>query len=170
MSKQSILDQVRVASPCHARWEDMAGDERARFCRHCQKHVFNLSAMTRAEAEALIREKDGRFCGRFYRRRDGRMLTADCRVGRRLRQWRFVKVGAALAALLLLTATGLLASVSQRRGPRGPITQRIDGWMYDLKVRLGLVQPTMATLGVVCVLPPATNSNISVPTNTIVTP
>lgn len=83
MNKGNILDQVRVASPCNARWEDMTGDDRARFCGHCQKHVFNLSALTRREAEQLVREKEGGFCGRFHQRRDGRMLTADCPSGLR---------------------------------------------------------------------------------------
>src|SRR5262249_10788550 len=45
MRDQSILDNVRIASPCHARWEDMVGNDRARFCGQCRKNVYNFSAM-----------------------------------------------------------------------------------------------------------------------------
>ena len=103
MEHQSILDRVRVASPCTARWEDMAGDDRSRFCQHCQKHVFNLSAMTRAEVETLIVEKEGKFCGRFHQRRDGRMLTRDCPTGQSIRRNRISRwCGAAFATFMLL--------------------------------------------------------------------
>jgi len=89
-----LLSRVSVASPCSASWEKMDGDERARFCNHCQKHVYNLSAMSRAEAEALVREKEGKLCVRFYRRRDGTMLTDNCPVGlRTMRRWLVLQMG-----------------------------------------------------------------------------
>jgi hypothetical protein len=154
MTDKNILDQVRVASPCNARWEDMAGDERARFCRQCRKHVFNLSALTRPEIEALIREKEGRFCGRFHQRRDGRMLTADCRVGRRMAQWRWVKVCGAVFAVATLMGTAALASIGPNGRSRSPFAQRMDGWIYDLKVRLGIIDPPAPTMGDICILPP----------------
>lgn len=95
------VDEIRVASPCHARWNDMAGDERARFCGQCSKHVFNLSAMTRVQIETLVREKEGKFCGRFYRRADGTMLTADCPSRLRRVRERVAKICGALCALVL---------------------------------------------------------------------
>lgn len=100
MNMKIDLDNIRVASPCNARWNDMAGDERARFCGQCSKNVFNLSAMTRAQIESLIREKEGKFCGRFYRRPDGRMLTADCPSRWRQLRARVARVGGALCALV----------------------------------------------------------------------
>ena len=78
---RSLLDNVRVASPCSAAWDRMDGDERYRFCRECGKNVYNLSSLSRAEAEALVREKEGRLCVRFYRRRDGTVLTRIARWG-----------------------------------------------------------------------------------------
>jgi len=35
MKANDLLANVRIASPCHARWGHMVGDERARFCRAC---------------------------------------------------------------------------------------------------------------------------------------
>ena len=79
--ENSILNNVRVASPCPASWERMEGDEQVRFCALCRLNVYNLSGMSRQEAEELIRQKQGRLCVRFYQRSDGTMLTQDCPVG-----------------------------------------------------------------------------------------
>ncbi len=98
------VDEIRVASPCNARWNDMDGDERARFCGQCSKNVFNLSAMTRAQIETLVREKEGKFCGRFYRRPDGRMLTADCPSRLRRVRERLARLGGAVFALMFSVA------------------------------------------------------------------
>ena len=76
------LDDLRVASPCTASWDEMLGDDRVRFCSLCSKNVYNISAMTREEATRLIITKEGKICARFYRRKDGTVLTSDCPVGR----------------------------------------------------------------------------------------
>ena len=77
------LSRVRVASPCPADWDRMIGDERVRFCGQCELKVYNLSAMTKTQAEDLVCGTEGRLCVRFYRRRDGSILTQDCPVGLR---------------------------------------------------------------------------------------
>lgn len=81
-----MLSRVRVATPCNARWEDMQGDERVRFCGKCGKNVFNLSALSEDEAEALVYEHEGNLCARFFRRKDETMITSDCRVSKRRRR------------------------------------------------------------------------------------
>ncbi len=76
---ERTLDIIEVATPCPARWEDMKGTERVRRCEECRFNVYDLSAMTRAEAEALVFKTEGdRVCVRFYRRADGKVLTEDC--------------------------------------------------------------------------------------------
>lgn len=75
------LNKLKVASPCSADWNEMAGDERKRFCGQCNLNVYNLSGMTRDEAENLLITSEGRLCIRFYRRADGTILTEDCPVG-----------------------------------------------------------------------------------------
>jgi hypothetical protein len=115
-----LLNNIRVASPCSAAWDAMTGDERVRFCGACRKSVYNLSEMTRAAAERLIGETEGRVCVRFYRRRDGTVLTSDCPVGRgRARRWLAMHVGG-LAALL----GGLLALLQPLVGSE---------WLSDLR-------------------------------------
>ena len=81
MSEKKALDQITVASPCPASWDEMTGDERVRFCNSCKLHVYNLSAMKSKEAEKLILEKEGKLCVRYYQRKDGKIMTQDCPVG-----------------------------------------------------------------------------------------
>ena len=54
------LDHVRVAAPCQADWDQMIGSERVRFCGQCSLNVYNLSAMSRSDAESLIARNEGR--------------------------------------------------------------------------------------------------------------
>lgn len=49
-----LLDIVRIASPCPVSWEGISGDERTRHCSECNHKVYNLSAISRAEAERLL--------------------------------------------------------------------------------------------------------------------
>jgi hypothetical protein len=82
MSKMnSPLENIRVASPCLVDWNEMVGDNRRRFCVDCKLNVYNVSGMTRTEAENLIMNAEGRLCVKFYRRTDGSIITQDCPVG-----------------------------------------------------------------------------------------
>jgi hypothetical protein len=94
------LEKLRIAKPCPARWEAMEGDDRVRFCQTCKKNVYNLSALQRSEAEALVARHEGNMCATFFQRADGSVLTADCPVGRRRTRARFLRrVTTAAAAL-----------------------------------------------------------------------
>jgi hypothetical protein len=133
MSKTSIpLDMISVASPCHAEWDDMSGDDKSRFCGQCSKHVYNLSAMTAGEAQNLIEENEGTMCVRFYKRADGTMLTQDCPVGWRAAKQRMILIGGAAAAFLFamfgLFTAGIFAASVRGNGRGGvqvvnPITR-----------------------------------------------
>lgn len=95
-AKLPVLDNIRVASPCSADWAKMSGDDRTRHCGDCKKNVYNISELTRDEAEALIVEKEGRLCVRYFQRADGTILLKDCVIGvRRKRRRRVIVAGAA---------------------------------------------------------------------------
>jgi len=98
--------KLTVASPCSARWEDMAGDERVRFCAQCAKHVYDLSAMTAHEAAEIITRTEGAPCVRFYSRSDGTVMTRDCaEAARRARRRSLAAVAAGgIAALAVVGA------------------------------------------------------------------
>lgn len=111
------LDDVRIATPCNVRWDDMKGDGRVRFCGQCEKNVFNVANMSRADAEGLIHErmKGNEVCVRLFRRVDGTILTSDCPVGLRAKvRWRLeraivagglIAIAAAFAAKYLVSKT-----------------------------------------------------------------
>jgi hypothetical protein len=118
-----VLEDVQIASPCSENWEDMVGDQRTRFCVKCDKNVYDVSAMTRDEAETLIASTEGsdELCLRLYRRQDGTILTADCAVGRRRRRVTRVAAAAAVfggaAAALSYGATATTASEMSIQAP-----------------------------------------------------
>jgi len=107
-----LLDRARIASPCPAKWEDMRGDDRSRFCGKCDKHVYNVAAMPRLEAEVMLREAVDRSadmpCLRIFRRKDGTILTADCPVGAKRKRRRQLVAGTAISAGFGLTAAAML--------------------------------------------------------------
>lgn len=101
------LDNVRVAAPCSADWDQMIGNERARFCGQCNLNVYNLSSMTKSEAESFILSGEGRICVRYYRRSDGSILTKNCPVGLRAIRRRMSSVARAISSALLSLFAGL---------------------------------------------------------------
>jgi hypothetical protein len=114
-----VLDDIQIASPCTMRWEDMSGSDRVRHCAACAKNVFNLSDMKADEALELVRGTEGRICVRFYRRKDGTMLTSDCPIGlalvaRRAKRTALAAMAMALGVVAALIA--LFASAPLRRG------------------------------------------------------
>lgn len=71
------LDQIQIPKPCPSDWEEMTGNDRMRYCEECKKHVYNLSKMSRREAEALIATRRGNLCARIVRQPDGSILTEE---------------------------------------------------------------------------------------------
>lgn len=131
----NLLDNLRVAAPCPASWSDMRGDNRVRYCDQCSLHVYNLSDMTRAEAESLLESTEGRLCVRYYQRADGTVLTRNCPVGVQRVRLRLRRTLAALAAVIGLIVTSLVffgGSLFHRQGrlryiqPFSLVADRLD--------------------------------------------
>lgn len=101
MKHSASIDRLRVATPCPISWEQMTGNDRVRFCDQCQLNVYNISELTRLEAETLIASTEGRICARLFRRADGSVLTKDCPVGLRALRMRVSKRAAAVFAALV---------------------------------------------------------------------
>jgi hypothetical protein len=104
----SPLDNIRIASPCSANWEAMFGNERKRFCGDCKLNVYNLSNMSRQEAENLILSSEGRLCVRFYRRADGTILTQNCPIGWASVKQRVSRVATAAFSMIAGVLTGIV--------------------------------------------------------------
>jgi hypothetical protein len=43
-----------IVDPCPLKWQGMKGDDKHRFCEHCQLHVHNLSQMNARERRTLL--------------------------------------------------------------------------------------------------------------------
>jgi hypothetical protein len=147
---RNTLDHVRIAAPCKADWEQMLGSERVRFCGQCNLNVYNLSSMTRSEAESLIARTEGRLCVRFYRRRDGSIITKDCPVGLRAIRRRLSNVTRAITSMALGLFAGL--SVHEAFSNTVFVPQRTMGAMVRLAVdhavrNPGFDEPLRASLG-----------------------
>lgn len=157
--KLPMLDDVRVASPCNASWDEMVGDERVRFCGSCQKNVYNLSSMAREEAEALLAARMGNeTCVRFYRRADGTLLTADCPVGQKKKRRKLALIAVASAGAMAGAALTAF-SRTQCRATQGTMAELPT--QGQMTAEMGDVAPTPAVMGSAAVLyvaPPATTT------------
>ena len=137
----SSLRNVKVASPCPADWDRMIGDERARFCGQCELNVYNLSAMSTLEAESLIARTEGRLCIRYYRRKDGSIITQDCPVGLRRLKQHSARIKRAAASLVLGFLAGLgFHGAADRLG--GFLLDSAGGWRMRGATTGVMVVPT----------------------------
>jgi hypothetical protein len=48
----------KIEKPCPANWDEMIGDEKQRFCKNCQLHVHNLSAMSLNEQQGVLSSRE----------------------------------------------------------------------------------------------------------------
>ena len=119
MSKfNNPLENIHIASPCPANWDEMYGDDRKRHCGACKMNVYNLSDMTRREAEDLLVNSEGRLCVRFFRRADGSILTQNCPVGWAKVKQRVSRVATAAFSMIAGLFGGVFAFSLLRDEPR----------------------------------------------------
>lgn len=126
---RSPLDRIKIASPCTAEWRFMLGNDLVRFCGQCNKNVYNLSAMTRPQAEDLIRRLEGQLCARYYMRKDGTILTSDCPVGLRAFKQRLSRIKTAIFAVLIsfFANIGLLSVIGKEKSLSTPLVMGMMG-------------------------------------------
>ncbi|MCI0643024.1 MAG: hypothetical protein L0Y72_27995 [Gemmataceae bacterium] len=150
------LEEIRVASPCNASWNEMTGNDRERFCAQCRLTVYNLSDMSREEAEAFLSDRDGKTCIRMFRRSDGTVLTRDCPVGlRALRRhllWAFAAVAAIFLAVIGMGVTLVLAGGARNHQPG---EERIGLVQRLLDIFFARPAPPQLVMGDICPPNPA---------------
>jgi hypothetical protein len=123
----TTLDRLEIATPCKASWDGMSGDDRVRFCGLCKLNVYNLSGMTREQAETLVRTSEGRVCVRMFKRADGTVITQDCPVGLAARMKRKARLAIAGLAAMILGAAGAAVALRGENGPYGKVVRWIAG-------------------------------------------
>jgi len=119
------LSFVRIAAPCRADWEQMSGNEQVRFCGQCSLNVYNLSNMSKRDAEALIMGAEGKLCVRYYRRADGTILTANCPTGLQILKRRVSKITRAVisTALSFFAGMGVFAGLEKAHSSLSAATE-----------------------------------------------
>ncbi|HXT63901.1 MAG TPA: ankyrin repeat domain-containing protein [Pyrinomonadaceae bacterium] len=110
------FDRMIIPAPCDADWDSMIGNDRVRFCEHCNLHVTNVSALTRQEAVRLVAKSEGRLCLRFVKRSDGSVITRQLpqkvhQISRRVSRL----AAGAFTATLSLTSAAAQTTNSQPR-------------------------------------------------------
>ena len=159
MNKPELPFKIKIATPALRAGEDMGGDDRVRFCDHCRKNVYNLSAMTARDATALLEAKGGNLCARMFQRADGTILTEDCPVGV-ARYWGRLKALVAGGVATILVGCASAFTISGRDGGNdgeSRVAVVAQNATDIVKNWFGIKPPLRARLGSVCVSVPAPN-------------
>jgi hypothetical protein len=110
------LPSLAIARPCSANWDEMRGDDKRRFCEHCQKYVHNISAMPKKERMAFARSNQQQ-CIFYFQRPDGNIakLSFLAFLRRRFPIFR-IACWSTLIALLPVTLGGCMGARCPREG------------------------------------------------------
>jgi Carboxypeptidase regulatory-like domain/Ankyrin repeats (3 copies) len=65
MSPKDSIPQLNLISPCQVDWDQMIGNDRIRFCEHCQLSVHNQVYLSKKQLRRLLARTQGRLCVRF---------------------------------------------------------------------------------------------------------
>lgn len=121
MKRFPHLENIQIAKPCPASWEEMKGDDASRYCKICAKNVYALEEMTAEEAEKVVSQKS--VCMRIRQDSLGSIFT---------------KSGAVLLAAGALTLAGCKGEEEQVVGTiPTPVEQQIP----DSQSKIGRISP-----------------------------
>jgi len=120
-TRRRLLEKIEIASACSADWESMSGDERVRFCDQCNKQVYNISRMTRTQAEQLLANSVGKLCARIERHPNGTVITESERMQISL----FSRISSPVASAVIATTLSLSANAST------PISPQTDHFVFQ---------------------------------------
>jgi hypothetical protein len=142
----STFPQLSFACPIP--WNEMRGDERARFCSKCSRTVVNLSLLTEAERVALLAEAQrtpGGLCVAYYRRLSGEFVDADAPLtpteSRRAVQFGVTALSAAALAMVAHHAPAIGRAVD------GASTSAAHSYMALRDEAIVKTKETMANIG-----------------------
>jgi hypothetical protein len=120
MSKRpGKLETLQIPNPCSVGWQNMEGDDKTRFCRACNKPVFNLSAMTRQQAEALLAALRGNLCASLTRNENGMVVTTEALPKSLPRLHQISKRASSVAGAVIsamMAVSPVMAAPAQRTG------------------------------------------------------
>jgi hypothetical protein len=119
MSRKDFIQQLRITSPCSVEWDAMIGNDRVRFCEHCQLSVHHVDALTRKQFRRLIARSNGRICVNYTRSQQVQnTLPILHKIGRRTSA---LAAGAFSATLGLSAATATAQPNLRRPAIEAPV-------------------------------------------------
>lgn len=138
MSAKALLGQLLVQSPCNASWDAMSGNDRIRFCEHCQLSVHNLSSLTRKETMLLVARSKGRLCVRYHKLPDDSPATKLnkplVQISHRVSR---IAAGAFTAALTITSANAVQSAPT---APSSLLTSRKPRSVVNTGIVIGTVK------------------------------
>lgn len=90
----------KIAKPCPANWDDMQGDDKRRFCEHCQLHVHNLSAMPLKEQREVLTSKNEHKCITYIASTDAIQMEPAKWLNWQANSWTLRKIAAIFVTML----------------------------------------------------------------------
>lgn len=140
MSARDLSKELEIKTPCTADWDSMIGNDRIRFCEHCNLTVNDLSQLTPKRVRRLIIKSKGRLCVRYRLLPDGAPLLKAVpkkihTIGRRASR---IAAGAFTATLSLATAVPQSASdnvIRQRVSAHQQVGSLIEPWTQGSEIK-----------------------------------
>lgn len=111
MSARDAAPQLHIVSPCNVDWNSMIGNDRVRFCEHCQLTVHNIEHASQKQIKRLVERSNGRLCVN-YRQPAPQKTPAPIlyKIGRRTS---VIAASAFSATLSITSAVGASANLKQ---------------------------------------------------------
>jgi hypothetical protein len=113
MAAKDSVPQLRIASPCSVDWNSMIGNDRVRFCEHCQLTVHNVTHASQKQIKRLVERANGRLCVNYREPAPQKVAPPILyKIGRRTS----VIAASAFSATLSISSV-VAASANMKHGP-----------------------------------------------------
>jgi hypothetical protein len=90
---------LKIDNPCSESWQVMKANDVGRYCANCQKSVIDFTSLTDNEVLQIIKQTNGKLCGRLNSEQMNRVLIGT------KQQSTNTKLHKILAGLLLLSSS-----------------------------------------------------------------
>ena len=114
-SARDSVSEFRIPSPCDVAWDSMIGNDRIRFCEHCQLSVHNIDFSSPKQIKRLVARSRGRLCVNYLQPAPQKAPAPVLhKIGRRASR---IAAGAFSATLSLSTAVAAAPSLRPAASP-----------------------------------------------------